>query len=216
MAGARVFGIPSRLGILLVLACQRQPEARPDAGSPPSPTRHITTDASRADSSLEPGDSSMATWTLHSTAFDAGRAIPKRHTGDGQDLSPPLGWSDPPSATRGLALVLDDPDAPTPEPWVHWLLYNIPPSVKSLPEGVPTTRTLTQPPGAAQGLNSWQKPGYRGPAPPPGHGTHHYHFKLYALDTALGLNAGLDKRAVLDAIKGHILAETELIGTYAR
>ena len=158
----------------------------------------------------------MTTWTVRSTAFDAGRAIPKRHSGDGEDLSPALAWSDPPSGTRELALVVDDPDAPTSEPWVHWLLYNISANVKSLPEGIPTTPTLTQPQGAVQGLNSWQKPGYRGPAPPPGHGTHHYYFKLYALDAALGLGAGLDKRALLAALKGHILAETELIGTYQR
>ena len=217
MAGSRAFRIPPFVAILLELACQRQPEPRAAVSRQDLDSdRHITTDAVRADSTLEPGDQGMTSWTLHSTAFDQGRPIPKRHTGDGEDLSPPLAWSDPPARTRELALVVDDPDAPTAEPWVHWLLYNIPANVKSLPEGIPTTPTLTQPPGAAQGLNSWPKPGYRGPAPPPGHGTHHYYFKLYALDAALGLGAGLDKRALLAALKGHVLAETELIGTYQR
>ena len=158
----------------------------------------------------------MTSWTIRSSAFDPGRPIPKRHTGDGEDLSPALAWSDPPAGTRELALVVDDPDAPTSEPWVHWLLYKIPANVKSVAEGIPTARTVAQPAGAVQGLNSWRAVGYRGPAPPPGHGTHHYHFKLYALDASVALEAGIDKRALLNGLKGHILAETELIGTYQR
>ena len=158
----------------------------------------------------------MMSMTLRTPAFDPGKPIPKRHTGDGQDLSPALAWSEPPAGTRELALVVDDPDAPTPEPWVHWLLYKVPASLKSLPEGIPTTRSPAQPPGALQGLNSWRTVGYRGPAPPPGHGTHHYHFRLYALDAPLALEAGLDKTALLKGLKGHVLAEAELIGTYAR
>ena len=115
-----------------------------------------------------------------------------------------------------MALIVDDPDAPSAEPWVHWVLYKIPPSTTALAEGVPTTRTLSQPFGAVQGINSWRTVGYRGPAPPPGHGTHHYHFKLYALDAVLPLEAGLDKKKLLAAMAGHVVGETELIGTYSR
>ena len=158
----------------------------------------------------------MQSWSLRSTAFDAQARVPQRHTGDGVDLSPPLTWTAAPSAARELALIVDDPDAPTSEPWVHWLIYKIPPQTVALDEGIPTTRTLARPSGAVQGQNSWRTVGYRGPAPPPGHGTHHYHFKLYALDTSLALEPGVDKKKLLDAMQGHVLVQTELIGTYSR
>ena len=190
--------------ILIVLGtCQRSqvPEAQPA-------TPHATV--------RQPGDSTMQSWSLRSTAFDAQARVPQRHTGDGVDLSPPLTWTPAPAGTRELALVVDDPDAPTAEPWVHWLLYKIPPQTTSLEEGIPTTRSLSQPPGAVQGQNSWRTVGYRGPAPPPGHGTHHYHFKLYALDAPLTLEPGLDKRKLLAAMEGHVVAEAELVGTYSR
>lgn len=158
----------------------------------------------------------MPTWTLTSTAFEPGTRIPPRHTGDGEDQSPPLAWSEPPPGTRGFALVVDDPDAPTKEPWVHWLLYRIPAGTTTLREGIPTTRTPTIPSGCIQGLNSWRTVGYRGPAPPAGHGLHRYHFKLYALDAPLRLDPGLDKPGLLAAIEGHVLASVELVGTYSR
>jgi Raf kinase inhibitor-like YbhB/YbcL family protein len=154
--------------------------------------------------------------TIRSDAFDDGRAIPPRHGEDGEDLSPPLSWSDPPEGTRELALIVDDPDAPRAEPWVHWVLYKIPPDVRTLPEGVPPSPTLTTPPGALQGKNSWGTGGYRGPAPPRGHGVHHYHFRLYALDAPVRAEKGLDKRGLLSAMQGHILAQAELVGTYER
>ncbi len=155
---------------------------------------------------------------LTSTAFAPGQSIPKQFTDDGKDISPPLEWNDPPANTKQFAVICDDPDAPTAEPWVHWVLYNIPPDTRTLPEGVPTTETLRHPEGAAQGCNSWGRNhlGYRGPAPPHGHGVHHYHFRLYALDAALNLKPGGDKSALLHAIDDHILAEAELIGTYRR
>ena len=156
---------------------------------------------------------------LTSTAFTHGAPIPKKHTGDGQDLSPPLAWSSLPAESRQLALICDDPDAPVAEPWVHWVIYKIPADAGGLPEGVPHDAQLAKPKGALQGQNSWpsgQTVGYRGPAPPKGHGTHHYHFKLYALDKELGLSAGATKQNLLSAMKGHILAEGELIGTYER
>lgn len=156
---------------------------------------------------------------LISPAFGDGEPIPKKYTGDGEDLSPPLNWSDLPEGTKQLALICDDPDAPTEQPWVHWVLYHIPPDVTSLPEGIPPTERLDRPQGAMQGKNSWpegQTIGYRGPAPPAGHGTHHYHFRLYALDAELDLEPGISKARLLKAIEGHILAQGELVGTYER
>ncbi|HUY93612.1 MAG TPA: YbhB/YbcL family Raf kinase inhibitor-like protein [Pirellulales bacterium] len=156
---------------------------------------------------------------LSSDAFSQGAKIPRKFTGDGQDVSPPLRWQNVPPDVREFALICDDPDAPSPEPWVHWVLYKIPADVRELPEGLPAEVRLKSPHGALQGLNSWpsgRTVGYRGPAPPRGHGTHHYHFRLYALDTTLHLPAQSDKHALLKAIAGHILAEGELIGTYER
>jgi Raf kinase inhibitor-like YbhB/YbcL family protein len=154
-----------------------------------------------------------------SSAFTQDHAIPKKHSGDGEDVSPPLGWSNVPEQTKELALICDDPDAPGFEPWVHWVIYKIPAATKGLPEGVPQKAKLKEPAGAVQGKNSWtdgETTGYRGPKPPPGHGVHHYHFKLYALDTPLDAEPGLDKKALLKMMQGHILAEGELIGTYER
>jgi Raf kinase inhibitor-like YbhB/YbcL family protein len=154
--------------------------------------------------------------TLQTTAFQNGQAIPVRFTGDGADVSPELTWTDPPAGTRELALIVDDPDAPTAEPWVHWVLYKIPPDVRTLPEGGSARQPLSHPSGILEGKNSWGTTGYRGPAPPKGHGTHHYHFRVYALDTPPQAAAGLDKNALLKLMKGHILAEAELVGTYQR
>ncbi len=151
-----------------------------------------------------------------SPAFEHGKPIPRKYTGEGEDISPPLGWSGLPKGTKELVLICDDPDAPRPEPWVHWVIYNIPADVEGLPEAVPTTPRLENPPGALQGVNSWPKSGYGGPMPPRGHGVHHYHFKLYALDADLDWQPGLDKQAVLEKIEGHVLAQGELIGTYQR
>lgn len=151
---------------------------------------------------------------ISSSAFRDGERIPTKYTADGDDLSPPLAWEDVPAETRQFALVCDDPDAPTPQPWVHWVLYQIPASVRALPEGVSTAA-----PVGREGKNSWKQGktiGYRGPAPPPGHGVHHYHFRLYALDTELDLPPGIDKPALVGAMDGHILAACETIGTYER
>jgi hypothetical protein len=155
-------------------------------------------------------------WTVESAAFEAGTAIPKRHTGDGQDVSPALSWSEPPAGTRELALVVDDPDAPSAEPWVHWLLYKVSPRLRALPEGILPTRNVSNPAGALQGKNSWGSLGWRGPAPPRGHGVHHYRFRLHALDAPLPDAAGLSAREVAAAMKDHVLAVAELIGSYSR
>jgi len=156
---------------------------------------------------------------LRSTAFAEGEPIPTKYTGEGQDVSPPLTWSGLPAGTRELALVCDDPDAPTAEPWVHWVIYKIPGDVAELPEGVAKTPHLKQLSGAIQGKNSWpsgQTIGYRGPMPPPGHGRHRYYFKLYALDVKLVLEPGATKTQLLTEISGHVLGEGQLMGTYER
>jgi Raf kinase inhibitor-like YbhB/YbcL family protein len=154
--------------------------------------------------------------TLQSTAFQPNDPVPRRYTGDGEDKSPPLSWSDVPAGTKELALIVDDPDAPTKTPWVHWVLYRIPPDLKALPEGIAPSLRVSQPAGLLQGKNSWGKVGYGGPSPPKGHGTHRYFFKIYALDAPVTLEAGADKEALLKAMAGHILAEGEVLGTYKR
>jgi Raf kinase inhibitor-like YbhB/YbcL family protein len=157
---------------------------------------------------------------LTSSAIRNGGVIPRKHTGDGDDLSPPLSWQGAPEATREFALTCDDPDAPAAEPWVHWVIYGINAEVRSLPEGIPAARPqLDVPISARQGKNSWGTGitvGYRGPLPPPGHGEHHYHFKLYALDRTVELPTSATKSELLSAIRGHISAEAELVGVYER
>jgi len=164
----------------------------------------------------EQGDPAMKTIVLTSSAFEQKRAVPRKHTGDGEDKSPPLTWSGLPEGTRELALIVDDPDAPSAEPWVHWVIYKIPADAEGLPQGVPPAANVSSPGGALQGKNSWGKIGYGGPAPPKGHGVHRYFFRLYALDAPVNLAAGATKAALLKAMSGHVLAEGVLIGTYQR
>jgi len=156
---------------------------------------------------------------LFSSAFQNGQPIPRNYTGDGEDVSPPLSWRGLPAAARELALVCDDPDAPTPQPWVHWVLYAIPTGIAELAEGIPGQAILAAPAGARQGRNSWtsgRTVGYRGPAPPRGHGVHHYHFRLYALDAPITVAASPTKDELLRAMQGHVLDQCELVGTYRR
>lgn len=156
---------------------------------------------------------------VSSTAFSQGELIPAKYTGEGEDVSPPLAFSGVPEGARELVLICDDPDAPTEEPWVHWVIYKILPDVEALPEGIPRQARLKDPPGAFQGKNSWpigEVIGYRGPMPPPGHGVHRYFFRVYALEAKLPVEPGLDKRTLLDEISGHVIDEGELMGTYAR
>ena len=155
---------------------------------------------------------------ITSSAFAQGHVIPKKYTGEGADVSPPLVWSDLPEKTKELALICDDPDAPAGT-WVHWVIYKIPATAKGLPEGVARKARLKEPAGALQGKNSWppsEAIGYRGPMPPPGHGVHHYYFKLYALDAPIDVEPSLDKTAILAKIRDHVLAEGVLMGTYQR
>lgn len=157
--------------------------------------------------------------TVESEKIKANEPIPAEYTADGKDTSPPLSWKGAPEGTKQFALIMDDPDAPTPKPWVHWVVYNIPASVTKLPEGIAADAEIKEPKelaGAIQGLTGWRKPGYRGPAPPKGSGVHHYTFKVYALDTGLELKPGLNKDDLLKAIEGHVIGEGELAGTYER
>jgi len=149
---------------------------------------------------------------LTCSAFQTGTTIPKQYTGDGGDKSPPLRWSEPPQGTQSLALICDDPDAPRGT-WVHWVLFNLPAQTRELDEGLPTTGTLSN--GAKQGKNDFGKIGYGGPAPPKGK-PHGYFFKLYSLDKAVELAPGATKAQLVKAIKGHILAEGQLVGKYGR
>jgi len=153
--------------------------------------------------------------TLSSASFQHKGLIPVRHTCDGDDLSPALSWTGVPANTQSLVLIVDDPDAPDPKApkmtWVHWVLYNIPPSTHELPEGV-AARNL--PAGTLQGLNDWRRSGYGGPCPPIGR--HRYFHKLFALDIRLpGLKDPV-KTVLEKAMQGHILAHAELIGLYQR
>ena len=154
-------------------------------------------------------------FTLSSPAFSAGGGIPARYTCEGEDISPPLVWSAPPPATKSFALIVDDPDAPDPGhprmTWVHWVLYNLPPTAGSLPEAV-TDPAL--PAGVGQGLNDWKRAGYGGPCPPIGR--HRYFFKLYALDLVLPGSARIGKAQLEAAFAGHVLARSELIGMYEK
>ena len=164
-----------------------------------------------AASELKMGGKTMAL-NLKSAAFTAGGPIPKKFTCDGPDVSPALTWTDPPAGTQSLSLIMDDPDAPVGT-WVHWVLYDLPASARTLPEGVPKDNEL--PSGARQGRNDFRKIGYGGPCPPPGP-AHRYFFKLYALDAKTNLKPGATKAELEKALQGHILAQAELIGRYQR
>lgn len=150
--------------------------------------------------------------TVSSSAFQEGDKIPAKYTCEGQDVSPPLAWSEPPAGTRSLALIVDDPDAPGGV-FTHWLLFNIPPDSRELPEAVPTQAELAS--GALQGKTDFGRTGYGGPCPPPGR-PHRYQFTLYALDQPLDLEGGASKKQLLSAMQGHILAQGQLTGTYQR
>ena len=152
----------------------------------------------------------MFGWTLSSAPNGA---IPAAHTCEGADTAPPLHWSGVPANAKSVALIVDDPDAPDPQApkktWVHWVLYDIPPTSTALPEGT-TSKTL--PPGTREGLNDWKRTGYGGPCPPTGR--HRYFHKLYALDVVLGDMGHATKAAVENAMNGHVIAQAQLVGTY--
>lgn len=145
---------------------------------------------------------------LTSPAFENGGVIPKQYSGEGGDVSPPLEWERVPEGVQAFALVVEDPDAPQDEPFVHWVLYDIPGDRPGLAENSTA--------GGTEGQNSFGNTGYGGPMPPPGHGLHHYHFRLYALSAATELGPGASKEDLLSAIEGKVEESAELVGTYQR
>ena len=146
-----------------------------------------------------------------SKAFQEGGMIPKEYSYDDANMSPPLAWESVPDKTKSLALIVDDPDAPG-KTWVHWVVFNIPASVRELPAKIPAQETIAG--GGKQGTNDFGKVGYGGPRPPSG--THRYYFKLYALDTELTLDSSATKDQLLKAMQGHVLGEGQLIGKYQK
>ncbi len=151
-------------------------------------------------------NNSQTSMELLSSAFNNNDFIPQKYTCDGEDINPPLVIKEVPEGTKSLVLIVDDPDAPM-KVWVHWLVWNIPPSVKEIKEGEKVE-------GAVEGLNDFGRNSYGGPCPP--YGTHHYHFKLYALNKTINLPSSSGKKDLEKAISGSIIAKTELIGLYQR
>jgi Raf kinase inhibitor-like YbhB/YbcL family protein len=149
----------------------------------------------------------IADLKLSSPAFENHKRIPERHTGDGEDVSPVLRWEGAPDGTKAFAVVVHDPDAPLINGFTHWVAYGIPAGTTELDEGTsdPT-----------QGVNSFGNRGYNGPAPPPGHGVHHYYFWVYALDSELDLEPGLDRTGLMERIEDHVIEQARIIGTYER
>jgi Raf kinase inhibitor-like YbhB/YbcL family protein len=149
---------------------------------------------------------------LASTSFEHGQSIPLRHTGDGVNTSPALGWTGPPDHAKSHVLICEDPDAPRGV-WVHWVLYDLPPSTLALPEGIPSGPTV--PGRGKQGKTDFGTVGYGGPAPPKGK-PHRYYFRVYSLDVELDLPPGATRAEVTAAMAGHVLDTGELMGTYGR
>ena len=201
--------------ILLVAAsisgCQSEPatisantETLPGTleGEEEQPTSEVVEETESSPKLLE--------FMLTSESFNEGETIPARFTCDGEDISPPLSWSGAPTNTKSFVLIMDDPDAPVGT-WVHWNLIHLPGEMRTLPENLQLEAAVAE--GIKQGTNSWGRPGYGGPCPPGG--THRYFFKLYALDDSLNLEVSATKEDVVAAMEGHILMETELMGTYS-
>ncbi len=155
------------------------------------------------------------TITISSPKFEHNAEIPSRYTCDGEDISPPLSWSGVPDGAKSLVLIVDDPDAPDPAApkmtWVHWVLFNLPPSLSGLSEA---TKPGRLPEGAQDGLNDWNRPGYGGPCPP--RGCHRYFFKLYALDKRIDKDGPITKADLEAAMVGHVLESAELLGLYQK
>ena len=155
---------------------------------------------------------------VDSPTMSSGRVMPRDYTPDGHNLSPPLTWSNLPTGTKELAVVCADFGAGSPPPWTHWLIYGIPATATGLPTGLPILPNTPMPTdlvGATQGLNGWNRPYYRGPAPPAGT-PHLYHFTVYALDKTLGLTPGLTREELLEAIDGHVIGRGDIVPIYER
>ncbi len=157
----------------------------------------------------------MAAFQLSSPAFGHDQPIPRKYSSEASDVSPPLQWEGAPAGTKCYALICDDPDAPVGT-FTHWVLYGIPAGTTALPEGVAKTDSVASLGGVKQGMNDFGRVGWGGPCPPRGHGAHHYHFKLCALDREPDLAPRATKAKLEDLIRGHVLAQAELVGTYER
>lgn len=190
------------IGLLFITACSSQSEQ--SAPTPEAIATEIQVDETQTE------EAAAIPLTITSEAFEEGAAIPSDFSCDGNNTSPILTWTEPPSGTQSFALIMDDPDAPVGT-FVHWVIFNIPGSARDLSESIPTEPQLSD--NSIQGKNSASRTGYMGPCPPPG--THRYFFKLYALDTVLDLTSDAKKDDLLNAMDGHILAEGELMGTYS-
>lgn len=170
-----------------------------------------------ATAALAQGPSDRAI-VVTSPTLRQGEPVPRAHTPDGRNISPALAWTGLPEGTKELAVLCEDPGAGNPPPFVHWLIYGIPPSAPGLPEALPIDSAVPLPreiAGAVQGMSGFRRAIYRGPAPPPGR-AHDYHFVVLALDRALGLGPGLDRAAFLRAAEGHVIGRGELVATYQR
>ncbi len=152
---------------------------------------------------------------LHADSFNDGQPIPELHGAEGGNVSPALHWSGSPAGTQSWALIVEDPDAPLPNPFVHWLVYNMPPSVMELPAAVSNEKQLSKP-AMMQGKNSSLKLGYTGCAPPKGDTPHRYFFQLFALDAMLNIEPGAGRSELIGAMEGHVLVRGQLVGTFAR
>ena len=150
--------------------------------------------------------------TVTSTAFTPGKPIPVKYTGQGENISPDLFWRDTPDGVVSFALICDDPDAPAGT-WVHWTIWSIPATSRGLAQGVPANASLSD--GSVQGITSAGTSGYHGPMPPRGN-AHRYYFRIYALDTVLSLPASANRAQLDAAMKGHVLSQGQLMGTYQR
>lgn len=189
--------------ILLWGGCKQEP-TEIEVSQAPRPPQGATVSAEE-----EP----IVDWKLTSTAFASGERIPAQYTADGQDVSPPLKWTEPPPGTVELVLICDDPDAPVGT-WNHWIVYDLSAEVTEVREALPTDATVAEP-ALKQGVNSFGNTGYGGPSPPPGK-PHRYQFTLYALREPTDLPAGTSKQQVLAALEGKVLAKTMLEGIYSR
>jgi len=165
-----------------------------------------------ATASASPAMAQESRFMIESAAFAQGGTIPRAHTCTGADTSPPMSWKGVPASAKAIAMVVDDPDAPSGT-WVHWVIFDVPADLTRLDEGVPKTADL--PSRARQGVNDFGRLGYNGPCPPPGP-PHHYHFRMFALDSRLDLPANATAAQLEAAIKGHVVATGELVGTFGR
>lgn len=203
------------VGLFLLSGCNGAPE-EPTLVPTLTPAA-VVESTSAPEPTIEPASPTMLpkeeemNFELTSTGFQHESSIPIKFSCDGEDISPPLTWNDPPEGVLSFGLIHDDPDLPAGT-WVHWVLFNIPSNTRELAEGIPAQDVLAD--GSLHGVNSWGRLDYGGPCPPGG--THRYFFKLYALDLMLDLASGASKADLLEAMDGHILAEAELMGTFSR